>query len=65
MNWEQIKGNWNQFKGEAKKNWADLTDDDLDRIEGQRDKFIGVLQERYGIAKDEAEKQVDSFFSKL
>jgi len=62
MNWDQIKGNWIQMKGSLKKVWGELTDDDLTRIEGDRDKLIGTLQERYGIARDEAEKQVKDTF---
>ena len=59
MNWEQVKGNWNQLKGSAKSRWADLTDDDLLAVEGERDKLIGKIQERYGVTKEEAERQVD------
>jgi len=61
MNWDQIKGNWKQMKGEAKRQWGNLTDDDLDRAEGDRDKLVGRIQERYGIARDEAERQVDDW----
>lgn len=56
--WEQIKGGWNQFAGEARKQWADLTDDDLEYIRGERQKLHGKLQERYGIAKEDAELQI-------
>ncbi len=59
MNWDQVKGNWKQIKGEAKVRWGELTDDDLTEIEGERDKLVGKVQERYGVAKDEAERQVD------
>jgi uncharacterized protein YjbJ (UPF0337 family) len=59
MNWDQIRGNWQQAKGDLKVRWGKLTDDDLDRIEGERDKMVGRLQELYGISKEEAEKQVD------
>lgn len=59
MNWEQVKGNWNQVKGEIKSKWGDLTDDDLTRIDGEKDKLVGVIQERYGISKEEAQRQVD------
>lgn len=61
MNWDRIEGNWKQLKGEAKRQWGKLTDNDLDVIEGHRDKLVGKLQERYGIAKDEAERKVDSW----
>jgi uncharacterized protein YjbJ (UPF0337 family) len=61
MNWDTIKGNWKQMVGSAKTQWGKLTDDDLTVIEGQRDKLVGRIQERYGIAKDEAERQVDDW----
>jgi uncharacterized protein YjbJ (UPF0337 family) len=61
MNWDTAKGNWTQLKGKVKEQWGKLTDDDLSRIEGQRDQLVGRVQERYGIAKDEAEKQVKQF----
>lgn len=58
MNEDTIKGNWNQFKGKVKEQWGKLTDDDLDVINGQRDQLVGRLQEREGLARDAAEKQV-------
>ena len=61
MNWDRIEGNWKQFKGQVKEQWGKLTDDDLDVIAGKRDQLVGKIQERYGIAKDEAEKQVDTW----
>ena len=61
MNWDQIEGKWKQFKGAARQKWGKLTDDDLELIAGNRDKFAGRLQERYGIAKDEAEKQLNEW----
>ncbi|EAU46392.1 MULTISPECIES: CsbD family protein [Salipiger] len=64
MNWDVIQGKWKQLKGEAKSKWGELTDDDLDRAEGDRDKLVGVVQERYGLAKDEAEREVDEFYHK-
>lgn len=64
MNWDQIKGNWTQIKGQAQQQWGKLTNDDLDIIEGKREELVGRIQERYGIAKEEAEKQVDNFSSK-
>jgi len=59
--WQQIEGNWNQFAGKVKQRWGKLTDDDLTVIRGQRQELIGKIQERYGIAKNEAEKQVDQW----
>jgi uncharacterized protein YjbJ (UPF0337 family) len=61
MNWDQIEGKWKQMKGSVKQKWGKLTDDDLDYIAGSRDKFVGRIQERYGIAKDEAQKQADEW----
>ncbi len=61
MNWDQIEGKWKQMKGSAKQQWGKLTDDDLDYIAGSRDKFVGRIQERYGVAKDEAQKQADQW----
>ena len=61
MNWDQLEGKWKQFAGQAKEKWGKLTDDDLTVIRGRRDQLIGKIQERYGIAKLEAEKQVDEF----
>ena len=58
MNWDQIEGKWKQLKGSVRQRWAKLTDDDLELIAGNRDEFAGRLQERYGIAKDEAERQL-------
>ena len=59
MNWDEVKGKWGQLKGSAKKRWADLTDDDLLAVEGERDKLVGKIQERYGTTKEEAERQID------
>jgi uncharacterized protein YjbJ (UPF0337 family) len=61
MNWDQIEGKWKQAAGKAKAKWGKLTDDDLQVIRGKRDQLVGRIQERYGIAKDEAERQVDEF----
>lgn len=61
MNWDRIEGNWKQFMGKAKAQWGKLTDDDLNVIKGKRDQLVGKLQERYGIAKDEADRQADEF----
>jgi uncharacterized protein YjbJ (UPF0337 family) len=63
MNWDQVKGNWKQFKGDVKERWGRLTDDDLTVVSGQRDQLVGRIQERYGIAKDEAERELDEFMA--
>lgn len=61
MNWDQIAGMWKQASGQVKEQWGKLTNDDLDVIAGKRDQLVGKVQERYGIAKEEAEKQVAEF----
>jgi uncharacterized protein YjbJ (UPF0337 family) len=58
MNEDRIQGNWKQFKGKVKEQWGKLTDDDLDVIDGRREQLLGKIQERHGITRDEAEKQV-------
>jgi len=63
MNWDIAKGQWKQFRGQVKEQWGNLTDDDLDQIEGKRDQLLGAVQKRYGIAKDEAERQINKFES--
>ena len=63
MNWDTIKGDWKQLRGKIKEQWGDLTDDDLDRIEGKRDQLLGAVQKRYGVARDAAEKQLTEFES--
>jgi uncharacterized protein YjbJ (UPF0337 family) len=65
MNWDQISGNWKQFKGKVKEKWGKLTDDDLTIVAGKRDQLAGVLQQKYGYAKDQAEKEVDEFAREL
>jgi uncharacterized protein YjbJ (UPF0337 family) len=61
MNQEQASGNWKIFKGKVKEQWGKLTDDDFKVLEGNRDQLIGSVQKRYGIAKEEAERQVNEF----
>ena len=61
MNQEQASGNWNIFKGKVKEQWGKLTDDDLRVLEGNRDQLVGSVQKRYGIAKEEAERQINEF----
>jgi uncharacterized protein YjbJ (UPF0337 family) len=64
MNWDRIEGNWKQMKGKVKQQWGKLTDDHLDTVAGHRDQLVGKIQESYGIAKDEAEKQVKDWESR-
>lgn len=65
MNWERVEGQWFQLKGELKAKWAKLTDDDLRSVGGKRDRLIGKLQERYGVMKEEAERQVEDWLTKI
>ncbi len=65
MNQDIIKGKWKQLTGRAKVQWNKLTDDDLGIADGHREYLVGKLQERYGWAKDEAEKQVKDFESRV
>jgi uncharacterized protein YjbJ (UPF0337 family) len=61
MNEDILEGNWKQIRGRIKEFWGDITDDDLDRIEGQRDVLVGTLQERYGYTRQEAEDSLEDF----
>jgi len=61
MNWDQIEGKWKQVMGSARQKWGKLTDDDLAFINGSRDRFLGRLQERYGLGKEEAQKQIEAW----
>jgi len=65
MAWDQIEGNWKQFKGKVKETWGDLTDDEIDRIAGKRDVLLGKIQERYGMEKDEAERKLRDFENRI
>ncbi len=65
MNKDQIEGDWKQIKGEAKLRWGKLTDDDMTVIAGKREKLLGKIQERYGYAKAQAEKELGEFTDSL
>jgi uncharacterized protein YjbJ (UPF0337 family) len=58
MNSDTIKGSWKELKGKAQAKWGKLTDDQLDQVEGNRVELAGAIQKSYGVARDEAEKQV-------
>ena len=62
MNSDVLKGKWHQLKGEVKTQWARLTDDDLKGVEGDAEKLVGRVQERYGYERDRARREVDDFF---
>jgi uncharacterized protein YjbJ (UPF0337 family) len=61
MNKDILKGKWMQIRGDVKKNWGKLTDDDLMKIDGDRDKLLGTLQERYGYSREQAEREISRF----
>jgi uncharacterized protein YjbJ (UPF0337 family) len=64
MDWNRVEGNWKQVKGKVKEQWGKLTDDDLDVIDGKQDQLEGRLQQRYGYAKDQAQKEVNAWFDR-
>jgi uncharacterized protein YjbJ (UPF0337 family) len=64
-NWEQVAGKWKQFSGDVKKQWGKLTDDELMQVNGNREILAGKIQEKYGITKEDANKQIDEWANKL
>ena len=65
MNMDQLKGDWKQLQGKVKAKWGKLTDDDMTVIEGKRDELAGKIQERYGMAKEAAQSELDEFCKSL
>jgi uncharacterized protein YjbJ (UPF0337 family) len=63
MNWDTVKGDWKQIQGKVKEAWGKLTDQELDVIAGRRDQLLGAIQKRYGVDREEAERQVGEFES--
>jgi uncharacterized protein YjbJ (UPF0337 family) len=63
MNWDIIEGKWDQFKGDVRSKWAKLSDDDMSAVGARKDKLIGKIQERYGVLRDDAERQVDAWLA--
>lgn len=61
MNKDILKGKWKQLKGSAQSKWGKLTDDDLDRVEGEEERLAGLLQEKYGMTREEAHKEIDAW----
>jgi uncharacterized protein YjbJ (UPF0337 family) len=64
MNWNEIEGNWEQFKGKVQQQWGKLTNDDMDVIKGKRTELAGRIQERYGKAEDEADREIDTWLGR-
>ena len=65
MNWDRIEGNWKQMMGKAREKWGKLTDSDFEAIAGRKDQLVGIIQERYGIQRDEAERQANEWQKSL
>lgn len=65
MNSDQFEGQWHQIKGSLRAQWGKLTDDDIDRIEGNREKLIGEIQSRYGKSKEDAKREVNDYIDSL
>jgi uncharacterized protein YjbJ (UPF0337 family) len=65
MNWDQIQGDWKQFRGKVREKWGSLTDNDLETIKGQRQQLEGLLQQRYGYTKEQVKKAVDDWANGL
>ena len=65
MNWDQVQGKWKEYKGKALETWGDLTDDEFDKVAGKRDQMVGLVQQKYGKAKNVAERDVDDWFGRL
>ena len=64
MNWDQIQGKWKQYQGDARRQWGQLTDDEVEEVQGDRDKLEGLIQERYGRNKEEARREVDDWVAR-
>ncbi|WP_224825077.1 CsbD family protein [Cognatishimia sp. MH4019] len=65
MNWDQIKGKWKQIKGDVQSEWGELTNDEVDRAEGDREKLEGIIQAKYGKSKEEVRNEVDNWMKKV
>ncbi len=65
MNWEMISGQWTEMKGKLRSKWGKLTDDDVEVIAGKKDVLVGRLQQRYGLEKEEAERDVDRWLGAI
>jgi uncharacterized protein YjbJ (UPF0337 family) len=65
MNWDQIGGGWKMFRGQVKEQWGKLTDDDLDVVDGKYDQLVGRIQQRYGMAREEAEHAIKGWMDRV
>ena len=64
MNWDRVEGNWKQLKGNVREQWRKLTDDDFEAVAGRKDQLSGKLQERYGMAKDDADREIEAWLAR-
>jgi uncharacterized protein YjbJ (UPF0337 family) len=64
-NWDEIASRWTRFSRDVKKKWGELTDDEVMLVNGRREILAGKIQERYGIAMEEANKQIDAWAARL
>ena len=64
MNKDVLEGKWKEMRGQVKENWADLTEDDLKEVEGNFDKLVGKIQEKYGKTKEQVKEEIDDFLNK-
>jgi uncharacterized protein YjbJ (UPF0337 family) len=65
MNWDQIEGNWKQYKGKIMSKWGKLTNDDIESINGKRTELLGLIQSRYGRAKAQADIEIDQWIKQI
>lgn len=65
MNWDQIQGKWTQFKGKAREEWGELTDNEIQEAKGEREQMLGLIQEKYGRTREEAERELSNWQNKL
>jgi len=65
MNWDIAKGKWAEIKGSARERWGELTEDDLEEAQGEREQLVGKIQTKYGKTKAEAEREVEDFIASL
>ena len=65
MNWQVVEGKWDQIKGQVRQKWGKLTDDDVAKMKGKRERLVGKIKERYGLEKEAAEREVDDFIAGL
>ncbi|HJS29701.1 MAG TPA: CsbD family protein [Anaerolineales bacterium] len=65
MNKDILEGNWKQIRGQIKTMWGRLTDDELDQVDGHRDRLVGLIQEKYGYTREDAEDSINEFLNQF